>query len=115
MAEKKYTWHKVAESKEELFSEGNTLREITVHHKKICIGIHQKKLFACANKCPHAGGRMADGWMDPLGNIVCPLHRYRFDFHNGRNISGEGYHINTYPIEDRADGIYVGFQENKWF
>jgi nitrite reductase/ring-hydroxylating ferredoxin subunit len=115
MAEKKYTWHKVAESKEELFSSGNTLHEISVNQKKICIGIHQEKLFACTSKCPHAGGRMADGWLDPMGNIVCPLHRYRFNLSNGRNVSGEGYYLKTYPVDLREDGIYVGIEESKWF
>ncbi|MFN9115575.1 MAG: Rieske (2Fe-2S) protein [Bacteroidota bacterium] len=115
MAEKKYTWHKVAESKEELFSSGNTLLEIYVQQKQICIALHQNQVFACAHKCPHAGGRMADGWLDAMGNIVCPLHRYRFDISNGRNVSGEGYYLKTYPVEERADGLYVGLEEKSWF
>jgi 3-phenylpropionate/trans-cinnamate dioxygenase ferredoxin subunit len=115
MAEKKYTWHKIAESKEELCASGNTLMEINVGNKKICVGIYKELMFACANKCPHAGGRMADGWVDAMGNIVCPLHRYRFNLSNGRNVSGEGYHLKTYPIDTREDGIYVGLEENRWF
>jgi 3-phenylpropionate/trans-cinnamate dioxygenase ferredoxin subunit len=58
---------------------------------------------------------MADGWLDPMGNIVCPLHRYRFDVSNGRNVSGEGYYLKTYPVEQRPDGLYVGFEEKSWF
>jgi hypothetical protein len=27
---------------------------------------------------------------------------------NGRNTSGEGYYLKTYPIEIREDGIYIG-------
>jgi 3-phenylpropionate/trans-cinnamate dioxygenase ferredoxin subunit len=115
MAEKKYTWHKVAESQEELFSSGNKLLEITVNNKQICMVSHKDQLYGCAHKCPHAGGRMADGWLDPMGNIVCPLHRYRFDVSNGRNVSGEGYYLKTYPVELRSDGLYVGFEEKSWF
>jgi nitrite reductase/ring-hydroxylating ferredoxin subunit len=114
MTEKKYIWFKVAESKEELFSSGNKLLEISVNQKKICLGINKENLFACAHKCPHAGGRMADGWLDPLGNIVCPLHRYRFDVANGRNLSGEGYFLKTYPVALRSDGVYIGMEEKGW-
>jgi len=114
MAEKKYTWHKIAESKEELFAFGNTIVEITVQQKQICIVLSRDKIYGCAHKCPHAGGKMAGGWLDAMGNIVCPLHRYRFDVSNGRNTSGEGYYLKTYPVEDREDGIYVGLDKNNW-
>jgi 3-phenylpropionate/trans-cinnamate dioxygenase ferredoxin subunit len=59
--------------------------------KKLCLAVKDERLFACAAKCPHAGGRMADGFMDALGNIVCPLHRYRFSLEKGYNSSGEGF------------------------
>jgi 3-phenylpropionate/trans-cinnamate dioxygenase ferredoxin subunit len=101
-------WHKIAESKEELFlSAENKLVEIEVCGKKICVSAHQHQLFSCIAKCPHAGGKMAEGYIDALGNIVCPLHRYKFDLKKGRNTSGEGYFLKTYPIEEREDGIFV--------
>jgi len=52
---------------------------------------------------------MADGFVDGMGQVVCPLHRYRFNIKNGRNTSGEGYYLKTYPLEQRADGIYISF------
>ncbi|MFN5334238.1 MAG: Rieske (2Fe-2S) protein [Bacteroidota bacterium] len=113
MSDKKYKWYKVAESKEELFSSGNAMVEIMVNQKPICVGHYKEKLFGCAHKCPHAGGRMAAGWLDAMGHIVCPLHRYRFDSCNGRNVSGEGYYLKTYPVEIREEGVYVGLEEQK--
>ncbi|NJM52749.1 MAG: Rieske 2Fe-2S domain-containing protein [Blastocatellia bacterium] len=47
--------------------------------QKICIALHNGELHACAAKCPHASGKMAEGHIDSLGNIVCPLHRYKFN------------------------------------
>ena len=52
--------------------------------------------------------------MDGVGNIVCPLHRYKFNLETGRNVTGEGYFLKTYPVESRPDGIYVGFKEKSW-
>ena len=116
MSEKKYAWYKIAESKEELFASGKSLIEIYVNQKQICLVFRQEKIYGCAHKCPHAGGKMADGWVDAMGNIVCPLHRYRFDPSNGRNVSGEGYYLKTYPVETREDGVFVGLEEKKgWF
>lgn len=102
-------WQKIAESKAEVFSGiDNNIVELEVDGKKICLVNYQESLQGCAAKCPHAGGKMAEGYLDALGNIVCPLHRYKFNIQNGRNASGEGYFLKTYLIEEREDGIYVG-------
>ncbi|MBS4065954.1 MAG: Rieske 2Fe-2S domain-containing protein [Chitinophagaceae bacterium] len=114
-AAKTYNWHKVAETAEELPWQDNHLCEIEVNGKTICMARHGAEVFACTHKCPHAGGHLADGFVDALGNLVCPLHRYKFHPQSGRNVSGEGYFLKTYPVEQRADGIYVGLEEGGWF
>lgn len=106
-------WYKIAESKEELFSSGKNLTEIEVGGKVVCVTMHQEKLNACAAKCPHAGGKMSEGYVDVLGNIVCPLHRYKFSLENGRNVTGEGYFLKIYKIEEREDGVFIGIEEKK--
>lgn len=110
---KQYTWHKIADSLAALPFDSNQLCEITVNHKTVCLGLHQQTVYGCAHKCPHAGGAMSAGFIDALGNIVCPLHRYKFSLQNGRNTSGEGYYLKTYPVAIREDGIYIGFEEKK--
>lgn len=114
-AEKKYSWYKIAETAADFPWRENQLCEITVKGKTICVAKQGGNILACAHKCPHAGGRLASGFMDALGNVVCPLHRYKFSLTNGRNTSGEGYYLKTYPIEQRADGIYIGLEENLLF
>ena len=114
-AEKKYNWIKIGEAVSDFFWQENDLCEITVKGKTICIAKHGEQVLACAHKCPHAGGHLADGFVDALGNIVCPLHRYKYSLQNGRNISGEGYYLKTYPIETRTDGIYIGLEESSFF
>ncbi len=109
---KHYRWHKIADNiKEIAFSESGTA-EVNISGKKICVAFFKDNIAACMYKCPHAGGNMADGYIDSLGNIVCPLHRYKFNLKSGRNISGEGYFLKIYPVEKRGDGIFVGIEEN---
>jgi 3-phenylpropionate/trans-cinnamate dioxygenase ferredoxin subunit len=108
---KKYKWHKIAASVEELRFSESKLLVAEANGKTITLAKTGSGLFACAHKCPHAGGILADGFIDAPGNIVCPLHRYKFSLQNGRNTSGEGYYLKTYPVEVREDGVYVGFED----
>ncbi|WP_276503957.1 Rieske (2Fe-2S) protein [Terrimonas pollutisoli] len=112
---KQYTWHKIANHLNELDFADNNIAMVEVKGKKICIGKHRDNFFAFAYKCPHAGGILAEGYIDALGNVVCPLHRYRYDLKNGRNISGEGYYLKNWPVELKDDGIFVGMESGGFF
>jgi len=108
---KQYTWHRIADKIDDLNFLANNIAIAEVNGKKICIGRFKEAVFAFAYKCPHAGGLLADGYIDALGNIVCPIHRYRYDIKNGRNTSGEGYFLKNWPVELRDSGVFVGFEE----
>ena len=110
MSNKKYQWFKIAESSEALNWQSNNMCVVEADGKKITLAKHQEKIFAVAYKCPHASGIMAAGNIDSLGNIVCPLHRYKFNLITGRNTTGEGYYLKTYAIEQKVDGVYIGFE-----
>ena len=112
---KKYKWHKVAEHIAEINFSASGLTEIKVANKIICIAFRNNSLTACTQKCPHAGGILSDGFIDALGNIVCPLHSYKFNLQNGQNTSGEGYFLKTFPVEIRNEGVFIGFEENNLF
>ena len=93
----------------------NQLLDLDVDGKKITLAKFKDGYFAFAQKCPHASGRMAQGYINPLGQVVCPLHRYAFDMKNGRNTTGEGYFLKTYPVELRPNGLFIGFKPNSFF
>ena len=112
---KKYKWHTVAKTLAEIRFAANGMAEVMVQDKKFCIVLQGNNLTACSQKCPHGGGIMADGYIDGQGNIVCPLHRYKFNLQNGRNVSGEGYYLKILPVEQREDGIYVAIENTSFF
>ncbi len=112
---KSLSWHKIADHINELDFGDNNIATAYLHDKKICIGRFKELVFAFAYKCPHAGGIMADGFIDALGNVVCPLHRYKFDIRNGRNVSGEGYYLKNWPVEVREEAVFVGVEETGSF
>lgn len=104
-------WYKIADSISLLPWQTNAMCIIEINGKKISLGQHNNQVFAFAHKCPHAGGIMADGFIDSIGNVVCPLHRYKFSLDKGRNVTGEGYYLKTYKVEEREDGLYIGLEE----
>lgn len=115
MAHKNIKWFKVADSKNAILWKENNLAVAEVAGKKVTLARIGNDVFACAYKCPHAGGLLADGFIDATGNIVCPLHRYKFSLANGRNVSGEGYYLKVFAIEQREAGVFIGFEENNLF
>jgi nitrite reductase/ring-hydroxylating ferredoxin subunit len=103
-----YTWHKIKLISASALAD-HKLTEVTVAGKRI--GLLKKKdvIYAFTAACPHTGAPLCEGWLDFRGRIVCPEHKYRFDPANGRNTSGEGYKLFTYPVEIKNDEVYVGF------
>ena len=108
--EKKYRWHKIADTESDLNFAPNNLLQIEVAGKKICVA-RGKELYACTAKCPHAGGIISDGFINDADIVTCPLHRYKFSLQNGINISGEGYYLKTYPVQTTEDGVFIGIEE----
>ena len=115
MSEHKINWVLITEAPLSLDFQENNLLDLEVDGKKITLAKWKEGYFAFAQKCPHASGRMSAGYINPLGQVVCPLHRYAFDMKNGRNTSGEGYFLKTYPVEQRPEGIFIGFKPNSFF
>ena len=108
---KEIKWYKVVEDITMLQFQQNNMCIAEANGKKITVAKHNNSLFAFAHKCPHASGIMADGFINALGNVVCPLHRFTFNIQNGRNTSGEGYYLKTYLVEEREDGVFVGMEK----
>ena len=112
---KNYEWHKIADAENEIALAENGIAVVEIKGKKICLTKFQEQWFGFAFKCPHAGGMLGNGYIDLTGNIVCPVHRYKFSLKNGRNTSGEGFYMKTFPTDIRPEGIYIGLESGGLF
>ena len=108
---KSYKWYKIADDLSELHFSTEGFCLVDVIGKQICVSLFKDQLYATSAKCPHAGGNLSNGYIDATANIVCPIHRYKFSLATGRNVSGEGYYLKTYQIENREDGVFIGIEE----
>jgi 3-phenylpropionate/trans-cinnamate dioxygenase ferredoxin subunit len=92
-------------------TEPDFVRQIQIEGKKLCLVKHQGEFFVVQNYCPHAGGALSGGWCKD-GYLVCPIHRWEYNLHNGRGAEGQGDYIDTYPVEMRDGRLYVGLKES---
>jgi len=116
MFERKIHWYKLFDSTEaasRMLAVGN-VTTMQVGRKKICLAHTSEGFFAVNDRCPHNGASLGNGYCTNEGSVVCPLHRYHFDLHTGRAKSGLGDAVETYPIEIRDDGMFIGFKETSW-
>jgi nitrite reductase (NADH) small subunit len=56
-------------------------------------------LRATQARCPHAGGPLADGQLDPA-KVVCPLHLRGFSFADGACAEGDRIAVHPARVED---------------
>jgi len=98
---------KIANTLQEIHFNGEGIALIELAERKICIIKKGNDLYACTASCPHASGNLSEGYIDDLGNIVCPIHQYKFCLKNGRHLGGEDYFLKTYPIKNKKDGIFL--------
>lgn len=108
MFEERHRWYKIYSSAEALRERValNKVSPFTIAGNRVCVTHTKKGLSAVKDKCPHQGAALSGGWCTEEGNIVCPWHRYQFDLENGR---GAGTYVEVYPLEEREDGLYIGF------
>jgi nitrite reductase (NADH) small subunit len=56
-------------------------------------------LFATQAECPHRQGPLADGLVGG-GQVVCPLHGFRFDLRTGEPAGHDCAPLITYAVEE---------------
>lgn len=104
---KNIVWHKVLDNSE-LLPEGRVMT-VTAGHKGICLTHFEGKFAALDNRCPHQGGPLGEGSIEN-GLLRCPWHGWDYHPCTGK---APGYDdgVETFEVEERADGIYVGLAE----
>ena len=102
-------WYKALERNE--LPEGR-VKPVTCAHKTVCMTRYNGKYAALDNKCPHQGGPLGEGSIEQ-GWLRCPWHGWDFDPITGRPPGGYDDGVETYPIDIRDDGIYVGLEPER--
>ena len=100
-------WKRVEEGDPGSLPEGKLMR-VRVKDKAICLVRNAGKLHALLDRCPHQGSSFVGGWCEG-GDIICPMHRMGFNLATGRSRSGGMDSAEVFLVEERTDGVYIGF------
>jgi nitrite reductase/ring-hydroxylating ferredoxin subunit len=73
----------------------------------IMMAIVDGQLFAFQGVCPHDDVSLADYGALAGAGVICRVHGYRFDLHNGRCEHAPGLHLRRYPITMIGNEVWV--------
>ena len=101
----KLKWTKVLD-KDEL-PEGR-VKTVVADHKSLAMTHFEGSYAALDNRCPHQGGPLGEGSIEN-GLLRCPWHGWDYHPCTGK-APGFDDGVETFPCEERADGVYVGLE-----
>ncbi len=78
--------------------------------KQIALFQTPSGIRACDNRCPHEGYPLSEGSVSPDCILTCNWHNWKFNLDTGDNLYG-GDRLRTYPVEIRADDIWIDVTE----
>ena len=88
------------------------VKSVTCERQTVCMTRHEGAYAALENRCPHQGGPLGEGSIEK-GWLRCPWHGWDFHPTTGKSPEGLDDGVPTFPVEVRADGVYVGFPEER--
>lgn len=98
-------WHRVS-GLEDLADGGVCVARVGSRTIALCrVGA---RYAALDGRCPHMGGPLGEGTIED-GRLVCPWHGREYDPATG-SCAGYEESVAVYPVEVRADGVYVRLQ-----
>ena len=111
-----YHWIKIFDNEQALENNVplNGKQLVVARGKKILLARTLNGYCAVQDRCPHNGASLSGGFCTTEGEVVCPLHRYRFSLKTGKATSGGSYTLEVYPLEIKADGVFIGIKAGWW-
>jgi thiamine pyrophosphate-dependent acetolactate synthase large subunit-like protein/nitrite reductase/ring-hydroxylating ferredoxin subunit len=84
------------------------VKPVTCAHTTVCLTHHDGEYAALDNSCPHQGGPLGEGSIEN-GWLRCPWHGWDFHPLTGRPPGGFDDGVDTFAVEVRENGVFVGF------
>ena len=94
------------EARERIVSDKPQL--LILHGKRICLVLHDNTFFAVQDSCTHNGESLSKGYVNYLGEVICPLHNYQFNLQSGRECNTRSRDLLPYPVKIDESGFFVG-------
>ena len=92
----------------------NRVKTVTIGHKSLAMTHYDGQYGALDNRCPHQGGPLGEGSIEN-GLLRCPWHGWDYCPLTGKppgELDVDDF-LETFPVQIREDGVYVGIVEEK--
>ncbi len=91
------------------------VKTVTPRNQSICLTHFKGQWAAMDNRCPHQGGPLGEGSIEPGADgqcwVRCPWHGWDFDPLTGKPPGGhEDSGQRLYPIKVDVDGVFIGLE-----
>lgn len=84
----------------------NRIKKVRLGNREIGIVRIEKKIYGFNGFCPHRGASLIQGSIH-VGELICPLHHYRFELQTGRSKFGDCADLETFPCHLTANGLKI--------
>jgi nitrite reductase/ring-hydroxylating ferredoxin subunit len=100
-----------------VFSSGDEARKrlkdgkpqlLIIHGKRLCMVLRADHFYVVQDSCSHNGESLSKGTVNHLGEIICPWHGHQFSLATGRECSQRSTDLETYPIKEESEGLFIG-------
>ena len=83
------------------------IKKVILGERVIALLRKGDKIYAFAAQCPHRGASLLQANLNGLGEIICPLHQYRFDLNTGQVRAGYCPDLPIFPVKWKENGIVI--------
>src|SRR5215472_15240070 len=78
--------------------------------RQVLVVVHEGRLFALGNRCPHEGYPLSEGTIGPGCVLTCNWHNWKFDLASGAALVGRDP-VRTYEVAERGGEIFIDFRD----
>ena len=101
------TWFRVGDS--DMVDMGS-VTVVQAGHHTVALSLTNEGWGAITNRCPHQGGPLGEGFIEGCW-LICPWHGWEYDPVSGETPGPFDDRVESFQVEERADGVYVGVLE----
>ncbi|WP_420580503.1 Rieske (2Fe-2S) protein [Reichenbachiella sp.] len=85
----------------------NQIKRIRISKLEICLANTRTGFVAFEKECPHLGDDLSKGKINPMGEVVCPWHSYRFNLTSGEECENRCGGLGIYQVAWEGEQLFV--------
>ena len=89
----------------------NRFLKLSLKETPIAITYFQNTFYAFDDRCPHLGSSLSGGHINPHGEVICPLHSYRYNLRSGEECMLRGNDLIFFPLIETETELFIQIPE----